>query len=510
MRDANHRPGNMTLGLLALACVSLVGACEIDPLTTEPFAADETGCSMPTVQDPDFQTAKPWSTTGAARLMVGSAQFNAGAICNSDELAQTVRSPARGCQRPMVMSLRTSLDDDDRLFLDVGINDGWNVPAIVFGEQTTTICLGARALGGTAALHLGAGFNPGVCPAIDGQGPSFTVEHVSIGVDATNVCPPFGTVGNGDFEGGATSWSLEPELGGAEIRQGLGNGGSFGAHLSTTMFCEDPKIVGTMSLPTAQMVPNPALQIWSSGTANAIASIGIGRAQTSLPATIHAGRTNICIPRWAQGTVQPLSFGFVETQFTQECAQANVRDYVFDEVTFVSDPTCTADASLFDPGFEQVRLAPQRAPFWSLQLYDDQPSARVELKVDPTFAHGGDVAALLSVSTACPGAGLAGNVTVPAPVGTAGPALAFWYKTSTIAHADLSATMNALTAAVTLPDASEWTQVRACLDPHLAGRPDLLTFGIAGAGGDCASAFPAETLAIDDVELTTDAACPAL
>jgi len=498
--------GTTTAGLLALASLPLLGACEDAP-TTAPYGAS---CAAPTVQDPDFQTVTPWSTTGAATLMNGSARFDATAICNGDVLAQTFPSPALGCRQPMVMTLRTSLADDDRILLDVGINDGWIVPAVMLGEQTTTICLGARVLGGSAARRLGAGINPGICPPFEEEGPSFTIEHVSIAVDETTACPPFGTVSNGDFEEGVTSWSLAPEVGSAEISPGVGDGGSFGAHLATTAFCQIPKIAGTMSLPTAEMVPNPALQVWSNGTSNAIASIGMGRAQTYLPGTSHAGKTNICVPRWAQGTVQPLSFGFVETQFTQTCTLENVRDFVFDDLTFVSDPACTANASLFDPGFEQVARAPTSPPFWSLQQYDDEPSARVELKVDPTFAHAGDVAALLSISSACPGAGLMGNVTVPAPVGTAGPALKFWYKTSAITYAGLSATMSALSAVVALPAATDWTQARACLQPNLAGRPDVLTFGVAGSGGDCTTAFTPETFAIDDVELTTDSACPAL
>jgi hypothetical protein len=95
-------------------------------------------------------------------------------------------------------------------------------------------------------------------------------------------------------------------------------------------------------------------------------------------------------------------------------------------------------------------------------------------------------------------------------VGTAGPALKFWYKTSAITNAGLSVTMSAPSAVVALPAATDWTQARACLQPNLAGRPDVLTFGVAGSGGDCTTAFPPETLAIDDVELTTDSTCPAL
>jgi hypothetical protein len=72
--------------------------------------------------------------------------------------------------------------------------------------------------------------------------------------------------------------------------------------------------------------------------------------------------------------------------------------------------------------------------------------------------------------------------------------------------------MSALLGPVSLPAASTWTQVTACLDTHLAGRPDLLHFGVVSTdgGGICADTFPAETFAIDDVELTADANCSAI
>jgi hypothetical protein len=496
---------------VALATVSAVAACGGEAATGDAGVDATPDCTVAAVPDPNFLTPTAWTPSGTTKIDVGAAIFDPAAICARGGIAQTFPSPARACAQPLVMTVDTALEDNDRLLLDVGVNGGWNVPAVRLGEQTTTLCLGARALGGAASVFLGISENQGlICPAANGEGPTLQIQRVSLDADAMNVCPPLGTVANGDFEGGAASWTLAPQLGTAEIGPGFGDGGSSGAHLATKQLCQTPRLTGSMSLPTSAMVPHPALQLWSRGTGNATATLVLGPSPPAyLPGAKPAGKTSLCLPRWAQGTVQPVVLGFLETTFAQDCTRANVRDFVFDALTFVSEPACPTDTDVPDPGFEQLVDAPALAPFWALEQHpDDQKGASVALVDDPTFAHSGRVAALLTVSSVCPDAELAATVAVPSSVGEAGPMLTFWYKTSALSHAGLSVTLSALTAAVPLPAASAWTQVRACLDGNLAGRPELLTFGITGGGGDCVVTYPAETLAVDDVALTTDPACP--
>jgi hypothetical protein len=189
------------------------------------------------------------------------------------------------------------------------------------------------------------------------------------------------------------------------------------------------------------------------------------------------------------------------------CSQANVRDFLFDDLTFVSDPACTADANLFDPGFEQVSLASTAAPFWNIGQYTDQPGATVLLKEDAAGAHSGNVYALLSSTQGCTNVTIAGSVTVPATTAAAGPALKFWYRTSQMTNSSVVVNMAAMTAAPMVGVSSAWKQVVVCLDPRLATRPDTLTFLLNG-GSACTATYPAETLALDDVELTTDNTCP--
>jgi hypothetical protein len=149
------------------------------------------------------------------------------------------------------------------------------------------------------------------------------------------------------------------------------------------------------------------------------------------------------------------------------------------------------------------------------------PYGYAQIVVDATLAHTGKGAALFSGYGPCDASSLVADVTIPTPVGAAGPALKLWYKTSdpkpkavVAAHA-LSAAAGSFallagTFGVELAAASAWTQETLCLDPRLAGRPDVLSLTTTAGGGLCGTTYPStRTVAFDDVELTTDPGCPA-
>jgi hypothetical protein len=382
------------------------------------------------------------------------------------------------------------------------------------GTQTVNICMGASLFGAATTLTLGPGDNPQVCPP-DADGPTAVVNRVSIGADVQGACPLPGTVPNGDFEKGALGWQAKPG-GVAEIAPGLGEDGSAAAHLAAAHSCEQPALSEAISLPTAALVPNPALRVWSNGSTNAVASIRIGSVvpvdstgATFLPGLGAPIATNVCIPRWAQGTVQTLQLALVPTRFTEDCVTEDDRDYVFDGLSFVSEPACATDADLFDPSFEQT-VAPGGAPFWALERFDDTPDSNVVL--DRGAAHSGMVGARFSSSSPCPHASLSGSVTVPTPVGAAGPALSFFFRTNTATRTSLSVTMNSFSLPIEMTLAPTWKPTTICLDPRLAGRPEILRFTLIDVtgGGVCADGFPEETVDLDDVALGTDASCPSM
>jgi hypothetical protein len=500
--------------LLRFACLSLLGAC-VDGRTVVGLPP----CYAPTLRDSGFLTTTEWTASDGVTLAPGDARFDTAAICGHGGVVQTLPTPRVACAVPLALDLDLTLARFDRLSAAIGVNGGWVNRVFPLGTSKPKVCLGPGAYGGAATLFLGAGNNPAACPPPEGEGgPALSFHSVSLDVDTTGVCPPPGTIPNGDFEAGAARWTFAPRDGLAEVAPGRGENGSWGAHLATDHLCERPSISGSISLPSGAVVPNLALRIWSRGTEHATASVRIG----SLAPAFYTGATpiagtgrdevrNVCVPRWAQGTVQPLELSVLETHFAERCEIADVRDFALDGLAFVSEPACAASANVFDPGFEQIAGDAPAAPFWTLERYEDEPGSGVELKVDATLAHGGRVSARFSASGPCPRAGLSGGVTVPAPSGRAGPALAFWYEAGAGGHIGLAVSLAALTAPVSLPRAPTWTRVVACLDPRLAGRPDLLRFGIASTtgGGVCTDTFPAEGFAIDDVELATDPRCPA-
>jgi hypothetical protein len=526
--------------LAVAATAALVGACNgsaATPAADAGVPGDEGApltCGPVTVADPDIGGTAAWTPVRGAVLASGAATLDAVGICDHGGIAQTLPSSPLACARPLVLSFDVSVQDLISMSFAVGVGGGWNLPIVAAGVPTVNVCLGARLFGTTldrdlgVDLFLGPGNNVGgICPPpglvlpppVGDPGPSLALTRVAIGADVLGACPLPGTVPNGDFALGAEGWTIKPGDGVAEIAP-LGEGASSAIHLATAHFCEHPSLSETISLPTSAMVPHPALRVWSRGSGNAAASIRIG----TLVPTYYTGATyldgrddavsaNICLPRWAQGTVQPLEIRLVSTQFTEECVSPGVRDFVLDSLAFVSEPACPTDADAFDPSFENVVEAPGVAPFWALEQYDDRPDSKVALVTDGSAAHTGKVGARFTASSPCPHASISGAVTVPAPAGAAGPALKLSWRTGASQHDSLFVVMNAFsTAPKSLPLAPAWTQATICLDPDLAGRPELLRIGVMNVdgGGTCANGFPEETIDLDDVTLGTDPSCPAM
>src|SRR6266513_2904620 len=70
----------------------------------------------------------------------------------------------------------------------------------------------------------------------------------------------------------------------------------------------------------------------------------------------------VCVPEYAKGMVLPLILS-TETP-TGSCATLDVRDFVFDDVSFVVEPSCPMTTYVIDPGFERFAAVPQ----WNLAV----------------------------------------------------------------------------------------------------------------------------------------------
>ncbi|HTM44088.1 MAG TPA: hypothetical protein VL137_03985 [Polyangiaceae bacterium] len=474
-------------------------------------------CFVPQVSDPDFATMTAWSVNDGVTVTPGALTFSVAGICAHKPVTQKVLMPPLSCARPLTMTVDTTPNDLDRVNFVLGFGGHW-YPQLFAGNPRWTFCLGASASDGMQTLAFGGAVNPGFCPVVSGAMNSITFHHLSIEEDLDHACPLPGTIRNGDFESGAAPWMLNTGNGIAELAPGQGEGDSVGARVATDRPCTKPSIRGVISLPSSAMVPNPALRIWSNGPVNSVASVRIGPrppdyllGATYLPGQGSPAVSNICIPRWAQGTAQQFELALAPTEYTEKCAAPRVQEFLFDGLSFVTDPACAADANVFDPGFEHAADRSNNTAFWALQRYSDNSASDVELVVDPTLAYSGKVAARFTGSSPCPIVNLSGGVTMPTPVGASGPALKFWYDASKASHLGLKATLGSLASAIPLPATTGWKQVTACLDSRMATRPELLTFSLESkdGGGTCADTFPTETVLLDDIELTVDPNCPA-
>lgn len=476
------------------------------------------GCFIPQVEDPQFRSATAWTPSRGGAVACGEAHLDVEALCDRGSIAQTLATPPLACARPLILDVTTTILDNDHSFQSVAVQvgGGWrffelpNHPGV-----TTAVCLGASAFGGPVDLSLAAGSPPGCSP--DSGSPTLVFDRVAIRPDDSGQCPAVGQVTNGDFERGASGWTFSGGVteSNAVVEDGVGRGATRGLWVHAP--CGGSKAASSsVSLPSAALVHNPALHVWLDGTPGASVTVRLGeqgpRFEAILRGEGRAVERTICIPRWAQGTVQPITLwvqasGLVEADGSNPaCTQA--ADVAFDDLTVVSDPACPEGAPLFDPGFELSSLATSPVTPWTRSAAFTNPlSGSSEIVVDPAFSHAGTAAAALTADGLCSHSELAQIVTVPASVGSAGPALAFWYKTDA-SQTTAQVVSTALPSPFVLSAAGAWTRAKVCLDPRLAGWPSPLTFQLVSPGGGCASHFSVETFAIDDIELTTDAACP--
>jgi hypothetical protein len=347
------------------------------------------------------------------------------------------------------------------------------------------ICLGERFYGGDITLRFLADCSAGV---------SGDLDHVSI-VPAPE-CPAPGIVPGGDFETSA-AWDFSAP---AEILAGAGTGGSHAGHLPG---CGPALANAHVSMPW-HTIDRPALTLASKGTVGATMQIYMASPTYRVPVlgavsgTGAFATTRFCIPEWGKGLVAPLHF--VVAKSANLCPTA--ADFIFDDVAIVSDPTCPSSTYLLDGDFESTDLA---SP-WTFDRNDTVSGIAAIASVSD--AHSGQ--RILSVSSAhsCDYTFASQSITVPPPVGNAGPALKFWYR--------LPAAVNALfyvdsgaPGPPQLPVTPQWTQRVQCLDPNRVNQAvPIQVTAQGGLGQTCMMSFPAEQIDVDDVEVTTDASCP--
>jgi hypothetical protein len=484
------------------------------------------------IQDPGFQDATKWTSirgalvnpTAVGSIEAGEVSFTPATLCSLGNITQTYEAPRFLRAEPLVLELSYKNQFDpqnfDHAFMGVSFNGGW-APLEAFQDtlfHTARICLpeGAYApanttgKGGPVTIALGPYLPPTRCPSSTIA--NFAIDHAAIVAANANECgtvPGQGT--NFDAENGDAGWTaLATGNSGLNFVAGIGVGGSRAARLNLRERCDNALLKVPFNVPD---IANPALEVFV-GT-NATASLPKVRLAPSAgifgpsvfdmlpPAPIGGtGTMHMCLPPSLRG--QTTTLGFSVRGGTGSCADIVNNQIFADEVRVVDDPTCASTSNIANPGFEGGDPVPFGA-------FGDNGTSTAEPKIieNPALAHSGSKFLSIQSFGRCTRSGLTMMPTVPPSSGSSGPALKFFANVGVNANASTSVIANGVSTP--LNEGGGYQQYTVCLDPLFVGRPQIVTINHDGGGGLCDNSnYPQQNAFIDDIEVTTDPACPAV
>jgi hypothetical protein len=506
----------------SLAIALLGPTCDSTSISIGEVLSDDGGmpgsdggtvANMPNVPtDPEFKGSGAWTLAGGATIDptapglddVGELVLDASAICaNGGSARQSITLPSFDVAGPLALTHTVSRECTAASGTCAGgtaavrFRDG---ALVVPASNTLTkgvTCLGARAYDGTYDFIVGAG-DKNDCAGAMPPTLLLRVDRLSIGPESS--CPNPGSVRDGNFDGNMNDWGLQLTNGTATIDAGIGVNGSQAGHLTTSQLCQAPKLRGMQSVPMGASV---ALSLLFKGTMGKPALVGEETNMARWASVTGSGTFDtprVCVPEYAKGMALPL---LLSTETPQgSCATLDMRDFVFDDLTFVTEPSCPATTFVIDPGFERYAAVAQ----WNLGTDGSAGQATAAVVGDAMQAHGGTYALRLSTKQFCSSARANTTITVPPPTASAGPMLRFFYRAPLLGNATAYATVQ--NTQVKLAASAGWTQAHACLDPARAGQGEYLEV-VVGSSGICGKSFAEEFAAFDDFEVTTDASCPA-
>lgn len=476
-------------------------------------------------RDPGLTDPQIWQSTGMGAGVnpaalgntdTGEGQFNAAGMCNSSALSQKFVMPPLSKAEQFKVSVTYTVSDPQ--FSLGGVQLDMSVGSRFFEQapsrntyRTDTFCLGAANYGREVDFHLGTRGGPSMCPSTSTA--MLSVDRVAVAPATPDECPAPGVIPNNDFEG-TGGWTFNPLTGAtAGIVDGVGETGSRAAQLATTNRCSQASMTGTIAIPAEGAVPNPAIDVFYSGTGGGRLTVSLDGKNISVLNASSARHAKICVPKWAIGTTS--SIGFLLQQNASgagACTVALNRTFVVDSLKIVSDAACTSSDNP-DPGFERVANLNGPTAGWGLLHghVNDVEGGTAIIGSSAALAHSGTGVLRLAGSAVCVSAGQAGadlTFIVPPAQGAAGPALKFFANVGA-GNVNTNTIVSLGTGSQTiLPETGAYTAQQICLPPKLVGRRMTARFSTGGLGGGC-STFAEESAFIDDVELTTDPACPA-
>jgi hypothetical protein len=477
-------------------------------------------------KDPGYQNlpANAWTleqgavlnATAAGNVEPGELEFTKAVMCTSRGRArQSITMPALADSG--IFALKVAANGDctgngggacTGAGTAVVINGGANV----FGYSAlSTIqlgCLGERAYNGTFDVVVRPSSRQACTAATTLDG---VVDHVDI--EPSTTCPMPGTLPDGNFDATTNNWTTAvttantpPPV--AEIEAGVGTGGTKAGHVSTGDFCQQATVAGPISPPFTS-IANLALQVGYKGTAGekmVFEMNGVRMAVFPANGTQQVGKA--CLLEANKGMTQTALLGIVSPFAGGVGCGAHTKDFVFDDLQFVSDPTCPTTAWVSDGGFERT----DPAAMWDSVISNNgvaTGAAAVSVDATAANAHGGTHSLKLVNNVYCGNADATFPIAVPPSASGAGPVLTFFYKAPTLTSV---VTVNAGpgSTSATLAAAAGYTQMQICLDPTIAGQTSAVSITMTGAsGGGCSATYPTESIWFDDFALGTSPTCQA-
>jgi hypothetical protein len=478
-------------------------------------------------KDPGFQNvpAGAWTVeqgatlnaTAGGNIEPGELDIGKSSLCTSRGRArQSITLPTLAQSEPLAIKLAANGDCTSNggpacsgPGTAVILNGGATVFPYSSLSMIQTACLGERAYGGTYDLVVRPA-NRQICTGASVL--DAVIDHVDIEPSAT--CPAPGTLPDGNFDGSPNTWKTSVGTANtpapvAEIQAGAGTGATAAAHLQTSNPCQEARIEQLISPPLSS-IPNLALQLSYKGPVGASATVEMAGVRiAALPGTGATVTGKLCLLEGNKGMTQDLLFGML-LPFGGSgvgCGGINTRDFVIDDLKFVTDPNCPVAAYVADGGFE--RTDPASAWDWLISNNGvTTGAASVAIDTTPASVHGGARALKMVNNVGCGFAAATLAATVPPSAAGAGPALQFFYKAPTLTGSILNVTAGGMTAA--LPAAAAYTMGQLCLDPTMAGQTLAVQLNLSGIGTlGCSATYAAEGAWFDDFSVTTSATCPA-
>lgn len=471
-----------------------------------------------TIQDPAFATSTGWTpvngallnTTAAGGLDPGEVSFVASALCGLGYVEQTFDMPPFEKAEPLVLELSYKNQIDFMNFDSVytGVSFGGRWTALPYFNDaafhTARICLGSAAYaasgtsgrGAPVTLALGPYLEPDGCPSTTIT--NFAIDRAAIVVANAGECGTEpGRGPNHDAEG-ADGWTFQRAGNGsssAGFASGAGAGGTRGARLLLNQRCDSVSMATSLNvLDTA----NPALEMYvaSSAGSNPSATLSTNAGLRLVSGT--SGTVRACLSPAHRGTTLPISFRL--SGGSGVCADVLNHSLVVDNVQVVDDPACASSEYLANPGFEH----PGNTFDWTAAT-----TSTVVVRQGAAQAHGGSRYLAMDATARCASASARFSFVVPPPAGAQGPAVTLWANVGVNPDASTSIFVNEHNS-MPLPEGGGYQKATYCLNPKYAGRTLTLSLSHYGGSGACNNQnYGTQSAAFDDVEVTTDASCPA-